>query len=118
MHQIIENTQPQYCNQEYNGTQTPNVVPYKLSYNFDYNRFANPELSNRAKNTLGGFFGFMRASFDGLLENGRILQELYKDCLVSCPDGKKVFEQWLDSSDFGASKYLAKSTSVAPVFTT
>lgn len=80
-----------------------------LTYNFDYGRFQNFDLQNRAKNTLGDFLIFVRSSFDGLLENGRILQNLYYDCLSSCPNGKKVFEEWLASNDFGASRYLAKS---------
>jgi hypothetical protein len=110
MHQIIENSQTQHCSQQYNGAQTPNIVPIKLSYGFDYGCFANPDLENQAKSTLRSFFGFMRASFNGLLEIGRILQELYKDCLASCPDGKKVFEKWISSPDFGQSTYFAKSS--------
>ncbi|MBW4601017.1 MAG: hypothetical protein KME29_15830 [Calothrix sp. FI2-JRJ7] len=85
------------------------TVPFLLSYSFNYGRFENPDLENRAKSTLVSFFGFIRASFDGLLENGRILQELYSDCIASCSSGKKVFETWLNSKDFGASRYLAKS---------
>lgn len=110
MHQVIENTQPSFGNQQYNGALNPCVVPYKLSYSFDYERFENLELSNRAKSALGSFFGFMGATLDGLLRIGRMLRELYNDCVASLPDGKKVFEQWISSEDFGASQYLAKSS--------
>ncbi|GJD22919.1 hypothetical protein RIVM261_078750 [Rivularia sp. IAM M-261] len=108
MHQIIENTQPQYGNQQYNGAFTSNAAPYIYSYSFDYGRFANSDLSDRAKSTLGNFLGFVRHTFDGLLSIGEALQNLYNDCLASCPNGKKVFDSWLDT-DFGTTKYIASS---------
>ncbi|WP_342745949.1 hypothetical protein [Brunnivagina elsteri] len=80
-----------------------------LNYNFDYSQFHKPELQNKAKNTLGEFFSFVRSTFDALIETGRVLQDLYYDCLAFCPKGKKVFEEWLKSDDFGASRYIAKS---------
>ncbi len=80
-----------------------------LTYNFDYDQFDKPDLQNRAKNTLGEFLSFVRSSFDALVENGRVLQDFYYDCLHECPNGKKVFEEWLLSDDFGASRYLARS---------
>jgi hypothetical protein len=80
-----------------------------LTYNFDYGQFDKPDLQNRAKNTLGDFLSFVRSSFDALIENGRVLQNFYCDCLAFCPNGKKVFEKWLASNDFGASRYIAKS---------
>jgi hypothetical protein len=80
-----------------------------LNYEFDYGRFDKPELQTRAKNTLGELFGFVRSTFDGLIEIGRVLQDFYYDCLASCHNGKKVFEEWLKSDDFGASRYIAKS---------
>ena len=80
-----------------------------LNYEFDYGRFDKPELQNRAKNTLGELFGFVRSTFDGLIEIGRVLQDFYYDCLASCANGKQVFEEWLKSDDFGASRYIAKS---------
>lgn len=80
-----------------------------LTYNFDYDQFDKPDLQNRAKNTLGEFLSFVRSSFEALVENGRVLQDFYNDCLHKCPNGKKVFEEWLLSDDFGASRYLARS---------
>jgi hypothetical protein len=84
-------------------------VELPVTYSFDYDRFAKPDLQAKAKSTLGSFFGFVRQTFDGLLEIGRSLQDFYFDCLAFCPNGKKVFEEWLSSDDFGASKYIAKS---------
>jgi hypothetical protein len=84
-------------------------VPFSLAYSFDYDRFAKPDLQAKAKSTLGNFFGFVRQTFDGLLDIGRSLQDLYFDCLAFCPNGKKVFEEWLSSNDFGSSRYFAKS---------
>jgi HIT domain len=62
-----------------------------------------------SQSTLGNFFGFVRQTFDGLLSIGRSLQDLYFDCLAFCPNGKKVFDEWLYSQDFGASRYIASS---------
>jgi uncharacterized small protein (DUF1192 family) len=80
-----------------------------LNYNFDYGQFHKPELQNKGKNTLVKFFSFVRSTFDALIETGRVLQDFYYDCLAFCPKGKKVFEEWLKSDDFGASRYIAKS---------
>ncbi|GJD19119.1 hypothetical protein RIVM261_040750 [Rivularia sp. IAM M-261] len=51
----------------------------------------------------------MRQSFDGLLSVGQSLQNFYFDCLSQCPDGKKVFSEWLKSDDWGSSRYVATS---------
>jgi hypothetical protein len=88
---------------------TSNIIPIVLTYNFDYGQFTLPELQSRAKSTLGNFLGFVRQTFDGLLKVGRTLQEFYFDCLRECPQGKKVFEEWLYSQDFGSSRYIATS---------
>jgi hypothetical protein len=85
------------------------TVPFALAYNFDYDRFAKPDLQIKAKITLSSFLGFVRQTFDGLIEIGRSLQDLYFDCLAFCPNGKKVFSEWLASKDFGASRYIASS---------
>jgi hypothetical protein len=85
------------------------TAPFSLAYSFDYDRFAKPDLQARAKSTLGSFFGFVRQTFDGLIEIGRSLQDFYFDCLAFCPNGKKVFSEWLASPDFGASRYIASS---------
>lgn len=85
-------------------------VPFVLNYSFDYDCFKNSDLKSRAKSALGSFFGFMGATLDGLLGVGRMLRELYNDCVASLQDGKKVFDSWISSEDFGASQYLAKSS--------
>jgi hypothetical protein len=85
------------------------TVPFALGYTFDYDRFDKPDLQAKAKFTLGNFFGFVRQTFDGLMDIGRSLQDLYFDCLAFCPNGKKVFDEWLYSQDFGASRYIASS---------
>ncbi|PAX53391.1 hypothetical protein [Brunnivagina elsteri] len=85
------------------------TVPFALGYTFDYDRFTKPDLQAKAKSTLGNFFGFVRQTFDGLIEIGRSLQDFYFDCLAFCPNGKKVFSEWLASPDFGASRYIAQS---------
>jgi hypothetical protein len=85
------------------------TAPFSLTYSFDYDRFAKPDLEIKAKSTLGNFLGFVRQTFDGLLSIGRSLQDLYYDCIAFCPNGKKVFSEWLDSEDFGASRYIASS---------
>jgi hypothetical protein len=55
------------------------TVPFALSYTFDYDRFAKPDLQIKAKATVGNFFGFVRQTFDGLLEVGRSLQDFYQE---------------------------------------
>jgi hypothetical protein len=85
------------------------TFPVVLAYNFDYSQFDNPDLEVKARNTLGNFLGFVRNTFDGLLENGRALQSLYNECIALNQDGKKVFQAWLASNEFGASKYVATS---------
>jgi hypothetical protein len=84
-------------------------TPFSLAYSFDYDRFTKPDLQTKAKSTLGNFLGFVRQTFDGLIEIGRSLQDFYFDCLAFCPNGKKVFSEWLASPDFGASRYIASS---------
>jgi hypothetical protein len=49
------------------------TAPFAIAYNFNYDRFAKPDLQAKAKSTLGSFFGFVRRTFDGLLEIGRSL---------------------------------------------
>jgi len=84
----------------------PEIAPI---YAFNYNEFNNPDLQHKAEVTLGNFLGFVQKTFDGLLESGRALQEVYADCLSFSPNGKKVFQEWLASSDFGASRYIASA---------
>ena len=86
-------------------------MPYELPiiYSFDYTNFSNSELESKAQQTLSNFIGFVRQTFDGLLENGQALNSIYQDCIAHCPKGKKVFDNWLASDDFGASRYIAKA---------
>ena len=91
------------------NSEASSIVPISLAYNFDYSQFTLPDLQTKAKSTLGNFLGFVRQTFDGLLEVGRALQDLYFDCLRECPNRKKVFSSWLSSDDFGSSRYVATS---------
>ncbi|GJD22876.1 hypothetical protein RIVM261_078320 [Rivularia sp. IAM M-261] len=106
MHLNTINFQP--FNRTEQETGASPVPPLKLTYNFDYQTFHSSDLTELAKATLGNFMGFVRLTFDGLLENGKALQNLYYECIATCPDGKKVFEEWL-ATDFAASRYLAES---------
>lgn len=81
-----------------------------IIYRFDYKHFSTSHLESKAKDTLYSLLSFVRQTFDGLLETGKALQDFYQECLVSSPiKGKKVFDQWLASPDFGVSRYIAKS---------
>ncbi|NJM23164.1 MAG: hypothetical protein HC907_33125 [Richelia sp. SM1_7_0] len=92
------------------GDNTQNVYPpFVFTVRFDYSQFENPELQSKAKSTLNQFIGFVRQTFDGLLENGQALNSIYQDCITNSLKGKKVFDQWLASDDFGASRYIAKA---------
>ena len=89
---------------------TQNVYPpFVFTVSFDYSQFENGELQSKAKTTLNQFISFVRQTFDGLLENGQALNSIYQDCVAHCPKGKKVFDNWLASDDFGASRYIAKA---------
>ncbi len=93
------------------GDNTQNVYPpFVFSVNFDYSQFENGELQSKAKTTLNQFIGFVRQTFDGLLECGQALNSIYQDCIANSPKGKKVFNNWLASDDFGASRYIAKAS--------
>ena len=90
---------------------TQNVYPpFVFATSFDYSQFENPELQSQAKTTLSHFIGFVRQTFDGLLENGQALNSIYQDCISHSSKGKKVFDNWLASDDFGASRYIAKAS--------
>ena len=87
-------------------------MPYELPiiYSFDYSNFSNSELESKAQKTLSNFIGFVRQTFDGLLENGQALNSIYQDCIANSTKGKKIFNNWLASDDFGASRYIAKAS--------
>ena len=86
-------------------------MPYELPiiYSFDYSNFSNSELESKAQKTLSNFISFVRQSFDGLLECGQALNSIYQECIANSPKGKKIFDNWLASDDFGASRYIAKA---------
>ena len=89
---------------------TQNVYPpFVFTTSFDYSQFDSTELQSKVKTTLNQFIGFVRNTFDGLLENGQALNSIYQDCIANSPKGKKVFDNWLASDDFGASRYIAKA---------
>ncbi len=95
--------------EQYIEAQADAKAPFALTYTFDYNQFDDPKLQSKARTTLFNFLGFVRSSFDGLLACGRALQDVYSDCLAQGTNGKKIFEAWLLSADFGASRYIATS---------
>ncbi|MEO0934575.1 MAG: hypothetical protein AAFY21_12720, partial [Cyanobacteria bacterium J06641_2] len=86
-------------------------MPYEfpIIYSFDYSNFSNSELESKAQQTLSNFRSFVRQTFDGLLENGQALNSIYQDCIANSSKGKKIFDNWLASDDFGASRYIAKA---------
>jgi hypothetical protein len=94
---------------QYIDRQADDIAPFTVTYSFDYQQFTDPGLQNKAKTTLVNFLGFVRQTFDGILASGKALQEIYNDCLAVCPHGKQVFNTWLLSADFGASRYIASS---------
>ncbi|MBD2295094.1 hypothetical protein H6G06_16805 [Anabaena sphaerica FACHB-251] len=94
---------------QYIHRQADDIAPFAVTYSFDYQQFTDPALQNKAKTTLVNFLGFVRQTFDGILASGKALQEIYNDCLAVCPHGKQVFNTWLSSADFGASRYIASS---------
>jgi hypothetical protein len=76
---------------------------------FDYSKFENQDLAAKASETLGNFKSFVRQTFDGIIQIGQELQEIEEQCINLGKNGKKVFKQWLDSDQFGASVYIARS---------
>lgn len=76
---------------------------------FDYSKFESQDLAQLASQTLGNFKSFLRQTFDGIIQIGQELQEIEQQCLALGKDGKKVFKQWLDSRNFGATIYVAKN---------
>ena len=89
---------------------TQNVYPpFVFTVSFDYSQFDNSELQSKAKTTLNQFIGFVRQTFDGLLKNGQALNSIYLECIANSSQGKKIFNNWLASDDFGASRYIAKA---------
>ncbi len=78
---------------------------------FVYNCFRSSDLEEKAKSTRSNFLGFVRQTFENILAQGRALWELKSELLVHLgqQEGKAAFEAWLDSDEFGSSRYIAKA---------
>ncbi len=87
------------------------VVPFVLQTDYDYASFGSQRLQEQAKVTLSQFFGFVHHTFTSGLEIGRNFRRLLHElCLEQdLAKGEKLFDQWLDSSDFGGSTWMAQS---------
>ncbi|MCT7970364.1 hypothetical protein NG799_29040 [Laspinema sp. D1] len=85
--------------------------PLNLRLEYDYSTFGSPELQTQAQETLQQFFGFVQHTFIRGVEIGRsfrqILQELCEE--NGSTEGSQRFEEWLESSDFGGSTWMARS---------
>ncbi|MGL5196167.1 MAG: hypothetical protein ACRC8Y_21475, partial [Chroococcales cyanobacterium] len=86
-------------------------ISLNLRLEYDYSNFGSPELQTQAQETLQQFFTFLQDSFTRGLEIGRnfrqILQELVQE--NGFTEGSDRFDQWLDSSDFGGSNWMARA---------
>ncbi|MCT7962981.1 hypothetical protein NG791_20115 [Laspinema sp. D1] len=87
------------------------VVPFVLQTDYDYASFGSQRLQEQAKVTLSQFFGFVHHTFVSGLEIGRSFRGLLHElCLEQgLAKGEQLFDQWLDSSDFGGSSWMARS---------
>jgi hypothetical protein len=86
------------------ATPAPNLEPFDYMANF-----GNESLSNQARATHDYFKGFLRRTFKGLIELGKHLWEFYEACCreIGAEQGRKAFDDWLASEQFGGSRYLA-----------
>lgn len=86
-------------------------IPLNLRLDYDYSSLGSPELQTQAQETLQQFFSFVQHTFVGGLEIGRrfrhILQELAEE--HGGPEGSQRFNEWLESTDFGGSTWMARS---------
>ncbi|MCT7957233.1 hypothetical protein [Laspinema palackyanum] len=82
-----------------------------LRFDYDYTAFGSEALQRQAKATLSQFFGFVQHTFTSGLEIGRSFRRLMHElCLEhGLSEGEQRFEDWLRSSDFGASTWMARS---------
>ena len=80
-----------------------------FSHNYDYSSFG--ELAPLAQQTLNQTLNFVQRTLSEGLELGRQLSQLLSNlCARTTPqDGQKRFKNWLNSSDWGASKWIAES---------
>jgi hypothetical protein len=86
-------------------------VLLNLRLDYDYSTFGSQELQTQAQETLQQFFSFVQHTFTSGLEIGRsfrqILQELCEE--NGSTEGSQRFDEWLESSDFGGSTWMARS---------
>jgi hypothetical protein len=77
--------------------------------NFDYTaHFGNTELAEQAKTVRDGFHGHVDRTAHGRVEWGRYLQSLLQECQKQFgQEGKKIFQDWIESPEFGCRAYLA-----------
>ncbi|MCT7964530.1 hypothetical protein NG791_28015, partial [Laspinema sp. D1] len=87
------------------------AIPLNLRLDYDYSTLGSQELQTQALETLQQFFGFVYHTFVSGLEIGRsfrqILQELCEE--NGSTEGSQRFNEWLESSDFGGSTWMARS---------
>jgi hypothetical protein len=82
-----------------------------LNYGYKYSNFGSQKLQTQAQETLQQFFGFVHHTFTSGLEIGRRFRGLLHElCLEhGLSQGEQRFEDWLRSSDFGGSSWMARS---------
>ncbi|WP_013325651.1 hypothetical protein [Gloeothece verrucosa] len=73
--------------------------------------FGNAELGFQAKETLTQFLSFAGRTLEQLVELGAQLTCIRHKCTetLNIKEGKKAFKEWLNSEEFGGSRYLAES---------
>lgn len=87
----------------------PQVI--SISTSFDYEeKFVTLTLQQQALDTKKSFLDFCQNTADRLVEQGRQLYEFCYSCKRDLGEekGKAVFEEWIESGEFGATKYIAK----------
>jgi hypothetical protein len=86
-------------------------LPLDLRFEYDYSILGSEALQRQAKTTLSQFFGFVQHTFTSGLEIGRNFRQLLHElCLEhGLNQGEQRFEDWLRSSDFGGSTWMARS---------
>lgn len=91
--------------------QLASLLPLDLRFEYDYSTLGSQRLQEQAKATLSQFFGFIQHSFTSGLEIGRRFRRLLHElCLEhGLSQGEQRFEDWLRSSDFGGSTWMARS---------
>jgi len=85
-------------------------IPF-LPSSFDYEgRFESLALLEQALETKRSFLDFCHTTFERLLEQGSKLWHFYYQCIENLGEkkGKAAFYDWLESEEFGVTKYIAK----------